>query len=245
MRARVGGSIGSNCSPFGRHQFPRDSGCYDASLIKNPSRLQHTESTTSDASDQASNYNTDNTNNLDSVVQQCSNEILARVKQAQLGKKDEHLSYHPNIPSSPLVHQVPNITNSPSVEKIPPPTLPRGGNPFHEAFVREPSRRSIRKANVATGEEICEADQKLTMVKYVVGGSSDMGCESGNTAIRINGAVGGGCLSEKSSDSGVSSSSLSSTNPRSHTLHDSPTRSFLTNNNIYRSNSPTKMEDSK
>jgi hypothetical protein len=51
------------------------------------------------------------------------------------------------------------------------------------------------------------------MVKYVVGGSSDLGlgCESGNV---MGTGRGGCCLSEKSSDSGVSSSSLSSANPK-------------------------------
>lgn len=54
-----------------------------------------------------------------------------------------------------------------------------------------------------SGEESCETNAKLTMVKYVVGGYNDLGvnCESGNAG-----------FSEKSSDSGVSSSSLSSTN---------------------------------
>nr|CAD7400033.1 unnamed protein product [Timema poppensis] len=62
-------------------------------------------------------------------------------------------------------------------------------------------------------EESCETNPKLTMVKYVVGGSSDLGlgCESGNVNM---GSGRGGCFSEKSSDSGVSSSSLSSANPR-------------------------------
>ncbi|XP_056641617.1 uncharacterized protein LOC130448333 isoform X4 [Diorhabda sublineata] len=44
----------------------------------------------------------DNKNNLDSVVEQCNNEILARVKQAQknLINLKEELSYQPNIPNS-------------------------------------------------------------------------------------------------------------------------------------------------
>jgi len=62
-------------------------------------------------------------------------------------------------------------------------------------------------------EDSCETNTKLTMVKYVVGGSSDLGlgCESGNV---MGIGRGGCCLSEKSSDSGVSSSSLSSANPK-------------------------------
>jgi hypothetical protein len=82
----------------------------------------------------------------------------------------------------------------------------------------------------------------LTMVKYVVGGSSDLGlgCESGNV---MGMGRGGCCLSEKSSDSGVSSSSLSSANPKdnccrkegrtiapnnaSQSVVESPTRGFV------------------
>lgn len=56
-------------------------------------------------------------------------------------------------------------------------------------------------------EETCEADQKLTSVKYVVGGHSDL-----MDNINQGTLLGRGCLSEKSSDSGVSSSSLSSAN---------------------------------
>lgn len=53
------------------------------------------------------------------------------------------------------------------------------------------------------GEESCETNAKMSIVKYVVGGYNDLGvnCESGNAG-----------FSEKSSDSGVSSSSLSSSN---------------------------------
>lgn len=66
---------------------------------------------------------------------------------------------------------------------------------------------------VIVSEDSCETNTKLTMVKYVVGGSSDLGlgCESGNV---MGIGRGGCCLSEKSSDSGVSSSSLSSANPK-------------------------------
>lgn len=66
---------------------------------------------------------------------------------------------------------------------------------------------------VIVSEDSCETNTKLTMVKYVVGGSSDLGlgCESGNV---MGMGRGGCCLSEKSSDSGVSSSSLSSANPK-------------------------------
>lgn len=87
-------------SPFGRRQFPRDSGCYDAS-VKSARQNQHiSPQGESDTSDSAGF--SDNKNNLDSVVEQCNNEILARVKQAQknLINLKEELSYQPNIPNS-------------------------------------------------------------------------------------------------------------------------------------------------
>lgn len=81
-------------------------------------------------------------------------------------------------------------------------------------------------------EDSCEGSHKLSMVKYVVGGSSDLGlgCESGNASTNLGQQR--GCLSEKSSDSGVSSSSLSSAPPpRDKVLAaaaatESPTKSF-------------------
>ena len=77
-------------------------------------------------------------------------------------------------------------------------------------------------------EDACEAGQKLGgMVKYVVGGG-DLGLEAtGN----ITGLGQRGCLSEKSSDSGVSSSSISSAPPPrdkvlANVASDSPTKNF-------------------
>lgn len=225
------------CSPFGRRQFPRDSGCYDASVKSG--RLQHHSSPQeeSDASSDQVGF-CDNTNNLDSVVQQCSNEILARVKQAQNNSKsslkDECVSsYLPNIPVLSN-----NVANSPSVEKLP-RTKDSYVGAHGQTMLVDPIKRSVinrssgRKVSAGTSsaaaEDICEADQKLTVVKYVVGGSSDLGlgCESGNIVSSLNR---GGCLSEKSSDSGVSSSSLSSANNREARIcrvnTDSPTRGF-------------------
>lgn len=85
-----------------------------------------------------------------------------------------------------------------------------------------------------TGEETCETNAKLTMVKYVVGGYNDLGmnCESGNVG-----------FSEKSSDSGVSSSSMSSANFKDkklgHVGNSSPKCSRL------ESSSPKKMDRGK
>ncbi|CAG9817953.1 unnamed protein product [Phaedon cochleariae] len=96
-------------SPFGiRRQFPRDSGCYDAPPSKgggnnrqNNHRLTSPTQGESDTSDSAG-FSETTRNNLDSVVEQCNNEILARVKQAQINSinlKEELCSYQPNIPT--------------------------------------------------------------------------------------------------------------------------------------------------
>jgi hypothetical protein len=106
---------------------------------------------------------------------------------------------------------------------------------------------------VIVSEDSCETNTKLTVVKYVVGGSSDLGlgCESGNV---MGMGQGGCCLSEKSSDPWVSSSSLSSANPKencsrkegravapnnaSQSVVESPTRffnygSYISNHQLY------------
>jgi hypothetical protein len=107
---------------------------------------------------------------------------------------------------------------------------------------------------IIVSEDSCEANTKLTMVKYVVGGNSDLGigCEGGNM---MGMGRGGCCLSEKSSDSGVSSSSVSSANPKENSnkkegktvaksnagpsVVESPTRGFVSYGSNHGS-SPTK-----
>lgn len=153
----------------------------------------------SDTSDSAGF--SDNRNNLDSVVEQCNNEILARVRQAQKNciNLKEELSYQPNIPSN----AIPNSTSG-ELQKKPKDSYV---SVHGQTTLVDPCRRNV--LNRASGrknlEEQCEADQKLTSVKYVVGGTPDL--DSG--ALNL---IGRSCLSEKSSDSGVSSSSLSSAN---------------------------------
>lgn len=194
------------CSPFGRRQFPRDSGCYDAAMKS--SRLMHQTSPQgeSDASDNAGFCDT--TNNLDSVVEQCNNEILARVRQAQ--KNSMNLKediYQPNIPNNTT------LPNSSSIDKMQRKTKDSYVSVHGQTTLIDPCRKNLlnrnsgRKMN-ANMEDTCEADQKFTSVKYVVGGVSDI--NDSNTT----GLLGRSCLSEKSSDSGVSSSSLSSGNPK-------------------------------
>lgn len=172
-------------SPFNRQQFPRDSGCYEGSL-KNSRPQPASPRDESDASDNTPSF-ADNTNNLDAVVQQCNNEILAHVRQAQknsINLKDTP-AYQPNIPNNLA------ISSSSSNEK-----LNRG---VRESYV------SGKRGKWDSVEESCEADRKMMTVKYVVGGNAGLGeCDS----------AGKGCLSGKSSDSGFSSSSVSSAIPK-------------------------------
>jgi SAM and SH3 domain-containing protein 1 len=65
-------------SPFGRRHFPRDSGCYEGSPL--PASQLHQLRRRSGHED----------NNLDSIVEQCSNEILKRVEGSRRFKDDIH-----------------------------------------------------------------------------------------------------------------------------------------------------------
>lgn len=68
----------NSLSPFGRRHFPRDSGCYEGSPL--PSVNQNPNIIHSD--------DPNSLDNLDSVVTQCSNEILKRVENARRMKDD-------------------------------------------------------------------------------------------------------------------------------------------------------------
>lgn len=114
----------NSLSPFGRRHFPRDSGCYEGSPLPNINSIQ----------------NTDDANCLDSVVTQCSNELMKRVDNLRRTKDDS--------------------------------TTPKSLN-------------------------------RLTKKGLLGGAGMDDFSSSRSSS-------GGGALSEKSSDSGVSSSSLSS-----------------------------------
>lgn len=113
----------NSLSPFGRRHFPRDSGCYEGSPLPNINSIQ----------------STDDANCLDSVVSQCSNELMKRVDNLRRTKDDS--------------------------------TTPKSLN-------------------------------RLTKKGLLGGAGIDDLCSRSSS--------GGGALSEKSSDSGVSSSSLSS-----------------------------------
>ncbi|XP_055617392.1 uncharacterized protein LOC129762854 [Toxorhynchites rutilus septentrionalis] len=152
---------GSNhqTSPFGRRHFPRDSGCYEGSPV--PSSLNHGHGNNHlhghifNHNHQTQSSPLDNdTNNLDSVVTQCSNEILKRV---------------------------------------------------------ECARRFTDDSKFVMGGEVKTMNRATKKGGLLGGGGVGAGGIGDDMTIRSNGrSGGGGALSEKSSDSGVSSSSLSS-----------------------------------
>lgn len=217
---------GGSCSPFGRRQFPRDSGCYDAALKSSrpPRHHQHNQQPSPQGESDASSDNAgfcDNTNNLDSVVEQCNNEILARVRQAQKNSLNlkEELNYQPNIPHSASTEKLQNKKPKDSYVSV-----------HGQITLIDPCRRSLLSRassgrKTINSEDVCEADQKLTSVKYVVGGGGNNELVLGEHNSTVT--LGRSCLSEKSSDSGISSSSLSSANHKE--THRTP---VLSQNNV-------------
>ncbi|XP_011878389.1 PREDICTED: SAM and SH3 domain-containing protein 1-like isoform X3 [Vollenhovia emeryi] len=204
------GQTSGHCSPFNRRQFPRDSGCYDAHKNTTSRRTISPESTTTSS-------NLSRENNLDSATAVTKNTNSTGATDS--GLTDAKDDFHPNIPiSSAIASQ-----KEGQFEKSP---LLRGGN------VRYIAKRGNFGDTVVI-EDACEGGQKLGgMVKYMVGGTSDLALEStGN----VTGLSQRGCLSEKSSDSGVSSSSISSAPPprdkvlaTASAASDSPTKNFGT-----------------
>ncbi|KAL2711770.1 SAM and SH3 domain-containing protein 1-like isoform X2 [Vespula squamosa] len=181
------GQTSGHCSPFNRRQFPRDSGCYDAH--KNPTSRRNV----SPESSLATKISREN--NLDGSAQ--SKIAAGNVTGEGNTLTDVKDDFHPNIPigGSLLTQKEGQFDKSP---------LLRGGS------ARAIGKRSNFGETVVI-EEACEGNQKLGMVKYVVGGNTDLGLEAARdvaTALSQR-----GCLSEKSSDSGVSSSSISSAPP--------------------------------
>ncbi|KAG7211757.1 hypothetical protein KM043_011003 [Ampulex compressa] len=198
------GQTSGHCSPFNRRQFPRDSGCYDAH--KNPTSRRTV------SPESAAGTKLPRENNLDATAAAKSSSIVGTEAGGLSDGKDD---FHPNIPiaASSAGQKEGQFEKSP---------LLRSGN------VRFIAKRGNFGDTVVI-EDACEAGQKLGgMVKYVVGGSSDLEGAGGVTGLGQR-----GCLSEKSSDSGVSSSSISSAPPpRDKVLvtagaaSDSPTKNF-------------------
>ncbi|XP_050587097.1 SAM and SH3 domain-containing protein 1-like isoform X2 [Bombus affinis] len=197
------GQTSGHCSPFNRRQFPRDSGCYDAHKNSTSRRTVSPESTTTTKLPRE--------NNLDATA---STKNVSGVSTEGSTVSDSKDDFHPNIPITG------NVTGQKEGQFDKSPLL-RSGN------VRFIAKRGNFGETVVI-EDTCESGQKLGgMVKYVVG-SGDLGLEgTGN----ITGLGQRGCLSEKSSDSGVSSSSISSAPPPrdkvlANVASDSPTKNF-------------------
>ncbi|XP_029668137.1 uncharacterized protein LOC115238434 isoform X4 [Formica exsecta] len=201
------GQTSGHCSPFNRRQFPRDSGCYDAHKNTTSRRTISPESTTTSKLSRE--------NNLDSASTAATKNASGAAA-TEGGLVDPKDDFHPNIPISGPVERKEN-----QFEKSP---LLRGGS------VRYIAKRGTFGETVVI-EDTCESGPKLGgMVKYMVGGAGDLGLES---ASNVTGLGQRGCLSEKSSDSGVSSSSISSAPPprdkvlaSASALSDSPTKTF-------------------
>ncbi|XP_070156616.1 uncharacterized protein [Polyergus mexicanus] len=201
------GQTSGHCSPFNRRQFPRDSGCYDAHKNTTSRRTISPESTTTSKLSRE--------NNLDSASTAATKNASGAAA-TEGGLVDPKDDFHPNIPiSGPVERKESQFEKSP---------LLRGGS------VRYIAKRGTFGETVVI-EDTCEGGPKLGgMVKYMVGGAGDLGLES---ASNVTGLGQRGCLSEKSSDSGVSSSSISSAPPprdkilaSASALSDSPTKSF-------------------
>ncbi|XP_076753480.1 uncharacterized protein LOC143424938 isoform X3 [Xylocopa sonorina] len=197
------GQTSGHCSPFNRRQFPRDSGCYDAHKNPTSRRTVSPESTTTSKLPRE--------NNLDVAAPTKNVTGVTTEGSTVPDSKDD---FHPNIPITGTVAG----QKEGQFDKSP---LLRSGN------VRFIAKRGNFGETVVI-EDPCETGQKLgSMVKYVVG-SGDLGLEgTGNIA----GLGQRGCLSEKSSDSGVSSSSISSAPPPrdkvlANIATDSPTKNF-------------------
>ncbi|XP_011691464.1 PREDICTED: SAM and SH3 domain-containing protein 1-like [Wasmannia auropunctata] len=203
------GQTSGHCSPFNRRQFPRDSGCYDAHKNTTSRRTISPESTTTSTK-------LSRENNLDGATAVTKSTGGAGATDG--GLTDAKDDFHPNIPISGSV----TSQKEGQFEKSP---LLRGGN------VRYIAKRGNFGETVVI-EDACEGGREKLggMAKYMVGGANDLGLEStGN----VTGLSQRGCLSEKSSDSGVSSSSISSAPPprdkvlaTASAASDSPTKTF-------------------
>jgi len=220
------GQTSGHCSPFNRRQFPRDSGCYDAH--KNTTGRRTISPESSSTSTKLSREN-----NLDGAMTSVAKNAASAAAASEGGLTDPKDDFHPNIP-------IASVTASQKEGQFEKSPLLRGGN------VRYIAKRGNFGETVVI-EDACEAGQKLAgMVKYVVGGTAgDLGLEG---AGNVGGLSQRGCLSEKSSDSGVSSSSISSAPPprdkvlaSTSVASDSPTKSF----GSFSRASPTSQQSGK
>ena len=190
--AMTSGQTSGHCSPFSRRQFPRDSGCYDAH--KNPTRRT--------LSPEHSSTKASQENNLDAVMPaKCSTSIEGN---SHTDFKDD---FHRNIPITGGSASRDCHAFDKSCQQL------RSNTPGNVRFI---AKRGNFGETVVIGEDSGIGSHKLTPMttKYGLGGCSDLGIGCESTGVTTPAGLGQrGCLSEKSSDSGVSSSSLSSAPP--------------------------------
>lgn len=231
--ALTSGQTSGHCSPFSRRQFPRDSGCYDAH--KNSTRR----TISPDNADKLTREN-----NLDtgiSNIVKCSSTSNPNNGIINETKDD----YHPNIPISGTVPKEGQFDKSPQLRSA--AAAAAVATATNVRFIAK--RRNFGDTVVIGGDEINSINNKIGITKYGITGNNDIGisCDAVNNTVGCLSQQRGGCLSEKSSDSGVSSSSISSTPiPRDKNIAnntaivDSPTKTFT---NFSRA-SPTNSQNS-
>lgn len=176
------------CSPFTRRQLSRDSGCFDDRKTLTRKLINF---------DTSKLARENNFNSLISINKCTDVNILSEV----CGKED----YDPNIPNSVNSNRTVMQPTEEAFDKS-----PQSHN--NSGIVKFVAKSDNLSESVLTGNDK-EADStsvgKIAVSKYIVGTSSDLGlvCDSANAIITLGQKS---CLSEKSSDSGVSSSSISS-----------------------------------
>ncbi|XP_043269654.1 SAM and SH3 domain-containing protein 1-like isoform X3 [Venturia canescens] len=191
--ALTSGQTSGHCSPFSRRQFPRDSGCYDAH--KNPTRSRNI------SPEMGGKMSREN--NLDTVIPaKCTTSLETNV---MTENKDD---FHRNIPISGA-GVIAGSRDSHPFEKSG-QHLRSGAATGNVRFI---AKRGNLVETVVIGEEAIGM-QKISGISTKYGGCPDLGivCEGSGVSTTV-GLGQRGCLSEKSSDSGVSSSSLSSAPP--------------------------------
>ncbi|KAG8040057.1 hypothetical protein G9C98_001173 [Cotesia typhae] len=176
-----------HCSPFTRRQPLRDSGCYDTHKTLSRKLINF----------DACKLNRENNFNMFMSTNKCTDVNIL----SEGGCKDD---YHPNIPSTVNNGGIAVKPKEKSLEKTTQPCNISG----NIKFVSKCDHLS-ETVLIKNDEQIVATPvNKTATFKYNIGSSNDgLVCESVNAIVSLGQK---GCFSEKSSDSGVSSSSISS-----------------------------------
>ncbi|XP_044586528.1 uncharacterized protein LOC123266355 isoform X2 [Cotesia glomerata] len=176
-----------HCSPFTRRQPLRDSGCYDTHKTLSRKLINF----------DVCKLNRENNFNMFMSANKCTDVNIL----SEGGCKDD---YHPNIPSTVNNGGIAVKPKEESLEKTTQPCNISG----NIKFVSKCDHLS-ETVLIKNDEQIVATPvNKTAIFKYNIGSSNDgLVCESVNAIVSLGQK---GCFSEKSSDSGVSSSSISS-----------------------------------